>query len=240
MGKIFATTSGKGGVGKSTVAVGLAIAFCRLGNRVLLVDMDEGLRCLDLLLGVDDSAVYDLCDALNGNDPIEVAYECKEENLFLIPAPARRGQINPDSFREFSRRAESLFDIVIFDFPAGLDFSLYTCLPAKTLFLTVAVPDPVSVRDSAAVSNRLYESDIKSRLIINRFLPKKMFGRKNKNIDGIIDTASLRLLGIVPESEELNLLSFKNTISRRDKATKALLRIAERLLGDDVPLPKKI
>ena len=54
MGSIFGVTSGKGGVGKSTCSVGLAYAFSSLGDRVLLVDMDEGLRCLDLLLGVDE------------------------------------------------------------------------------------------------------------------------------------------------------------------------------------------
>lgn len=43
----------------------------------------------------------------------------------------------------------ALYDTVIFDFPAGMDFSLYGCLPKETLFLTVAVPDPVSVRDAA-------------------------------------------------------------------------------------------
>ena len=48
MGKIFATTSGKGGVGKSSTAVGLSLAFTRSGLSVLLVDMDEGLGCLDL------------------------------------------------------------------------------------------------------------------------------------------------------------------------------------------------
>lgn len=240
MGEIFAVTSGKGGVGKSTVAVGLATAFCRMNQKVLLVDMDEGLRCLDLLLDIDDSAVYDLCDALEGADPDDVAYECEEENLFLIPAPASIGKIDPEKLKIFAEKVLKLFDIVIFDFPAGLDFSLYTCLPAKTLFLTVAVPDPVSVRDAAAVSTRLYECELKSRLIINRFLAKKMVGKKTKNIDGIIDTTTLRLLGIVPESEELGMLSLKHKLSRKDNSAKAFLRIAKRLSGEDIPLPKKI
>ena len=64
MGKIFAITSGKGGVGKSTVSAGLSLALSSLGYKVLLVDMDEGLRCLDLMLGIDNQVVLDLSDIL--------------------------------------------------------------------------------------------------------------------------------------------------------------------------------
>ena len=60
MGTSIMITSGKGGTGKSTVSCGLALAFSKLNKSVLLVDMDEGLRCLDLLLGVDNNVVYDL------------------------------------------------------------------------------------------------------------------------------------------------------------------------------------
>ena len=74
MGKVFAVTFGKGGVGKSTVSIGLALAFCAKAKKVLLVDMDEGLRCLDLMLGVDKSTVFDLSDILLGKDIEDAVY----------------------------------------------------------------------------------------------------------------------------------------------------------------------
>ena len=242
MGRIIATTSGKGGVGKSTVAAGLGFAFALKGEKVLIVDMDEGLRCLDLILGVDDSAVLDLSDALNGADIEDVAYSCRHKNLFLVPAPANVGEIDPDKFEKFVRQVKSLYDIVIFDFPAGLDFTLYTKLPKTAVFMTVAVPDNVSVRDAAAVSFKLHNLGLSSRLIINRYRFKFMKKSKRKNIDGIIDSAGLRLLGIVPERQELNSLSLTHNIRKRGPAMKAFTRIANRLLEEDVPLPnpKKI
>ena len=66
MGKTYVVTSGKGGVGKSTVALNLAYALACDGRKVLLVDMDAGLRSLDLMLGAQNELVFDLSDVLDG------------------------------------------------------------------------------------------------------------------------------------------------------------------------------
>lgn len=239
MGKLLAVTSGKGGVGKSTFSVGLSYAFCKKGKRVLLVDMDEGLRCLDLMLGMDRLAVFDLADVLEGKDIEDAVYSCPNmEGLSLIPAPARPDSVEPQRFSEFALKVAELFDVVVFDFPAGIALELYKALPQETQFITVAVPDPVSVRDASAMGLRLAENGIKARLVINRYIYRQSIRFKHKNIDEMIDGASLRLIGVVPESEELGNLSLKHKLSRRSRATMAFLRIAARLEGEAVALPK--
>lgn len=239
MGRVLALTSGKGGVGKSTVSVGLGFAFCKKGKRVLLVDMDEGLGCLDLILGIDSTTVFDLSDILNGAAPDSAIYKVTEKDeLYLIPAPAKAGQIDLNAFSSLTEGLAQSFDVVIFDFPAGINIPLYSALPENSLFLTVAVPDPVSVRDAGTVSDALNEAELSAGLIINKFTAKQKGKYRFKNIDEIIDGAYLRLLGVVPESEALRLISLTHFIPKRSRPQKAFQRIASRIEGERLLLPK--
>ncbi|MDO4607920.1 MAG: AAA family ATPase [Clostridia bacterium] len=235
----LATTSGKGGTGKSTVSCGLSLAFAKMGKSVLLIDMDEGLRCLDILLGIDSNVIFDLSDILNGAPISKAIYTMPTNTLIsIIPAPSQPGSVTAEDLSVFAEKVKSLYDVVIFDFPAGLDFSLYSAIGDDAQFLSICNPDPVSVRDAAAVCAALPENKNAARLIINRFdatfINKKIYS----NIDDIIDSSGFRLLGLVPQSIDLMLLSINHNIKPRSRAFKACLRIAKRLCGDDIRLPK--
>ena len=237
MGEIFAITSGKGGVGKSTVSVGLSFAIEAQGYKVLLVDMDEGLRCLDLMLGIDEKIVLDLSDILQGREIDDAAYPIKE-NLFLIPAPLKMGMIDAFAFTGFVNEARKIFDIIIFDFPACIDFSLYDSLPKDTLFLTVAFPEAVTIRDAGIVSGLLSQKGFESRLIVNRYDYRLLKHRFYKNIDDIIDASQLQLIGVIPTSGELQLLSQGHPLKAKSRPMQAFTRISKRLQGEHILLPK--
>lgn len=241
MGLSLATTSGKGGTGKSTVSVGLAMAFAAMGKRVLLVDLDEGLRCLDLILGVDREVVLDLSDILAGCDIADATYSPSLfTGLDVIPAPMKLGEINRNKFAAFAKKVTRKYDVTIFDFPAGIDFSLYGLLDKRTTFLTVCNPDPVSVKAAGAVCRNLADKKITARLIINRFEASYMRSGIYSNVDDIIDLSGIRLMGLVPQSTDLALLSVNHKISKHCKAAKAFKRIAERLCGKDIKLPRRL
>ena len=89
MSHIKLVTSGKGGAGKSAVSVYTGAALARHGKRVLLLEMDAGLRGLDIALGVSDRAVFDLSDVLQGRcEPVKAIVECSYlKDLHLMPAP---------------------------------------------------------------------------------------------------------------------------------------------------------
>ncbi|NLA76530.1 MAG: septum site-determining protein MinD, partial [Clostridiales bacterium] len=88
MARKFVIASGKGGVGKSSVAAGLGNALASQGKRVLLIDTDTGLRSLDIILGVGERVVYDWGDVLAGNCELERAFLHSESGLCLLSAPS--------------------------------------------------------------------------------------------------------------------------------------------------------
>ncbi len=239
MGRMIAVTSGKGGTGKSTVATGLALAFAKMNLTVLLVDLDAGLRCLDLMLGIDTQVVLDLSDVLKGRPFPDALYPADEQGLIhLIPAPAQYEDPDTEALKTLLQTVRDQFDIILLDFPAGVDFKAYESLPASTQMITVCNPDPVSVRDAAVVCERLPKFRKTPLFILNKFSAEMIRSGIYENIDSIIDASGFRLLGIVPVDHDLLLLPVRHGLSKKSRGFKALTRIAYRLDEHSVPLPK--
>lgn len=239
MSLVLGIISGKGGTGKSTVSYGLGAAFSSLNKSVLIVDLDEGLRCIDLISGIEESVTNDLSDILNGNSLDTALYNSKfYKNIFIIPAPADTGSANYVNLSEFVKSVKDKFDVVIFDFPAGIDYDKLASLGADSHFIAVCNLDPVSVKDAAAIKSKLPLTDNEPRLIINRFNVEYIKDGVYGNIDDIIDKSGLRLLGIVSGSVELMTLSLTHKLNIKGKPFKSFLRIAKRITGEEVKLPK--
>ena len=92
MGKIIIIASGKGGTGKTTTTANLGAALAVRGNLTAVVDMDMGLRNLDVILGLESSIVYDISDVIEGICSLDEALvkDKRYENLYFVPAPQTR------------------------------------------------------------------------------------------------------------------------------------------------------
>jgi septum site-determining protein MinD len=240
MAKIIAVTGGKGGSGKSTCSIMLSLAFAKLGKQVLLVDMDAGMRCLDMLLRVSEDLFLDLSDAVKGRDLESCLLHPKKYPLVsLLCAPSEQGLFSAEDFSIFvSKLNKSHFDIIIFDLPAGSDRELYGALPPATEFLCIANPNPVSVRDGANIGLLLDDIGRKGYLVLNRFEPYFIKNPVFDSINDIIDETGLTLCGIIPESDKLGLAFLNGKFPQKGHAFRAFLRVAKRLLGQGVSLPK--
>lgn len=237
MSVTICTVSGKGGTGKSTVSSGLAIAASAKGKRVLMIDLDKGLRCLDTIFGIDDKIVFDLSDALTDNDIQKAVYPAANyQNLFIVPAPSKAEEIDFDLLSALVKGLQNNYDFIILDFPAGADFKAYSRFK-DALFLIVTGADDVSTKAAAAISSGL-DNNTNKRLIINRFDKDMITSGFYKNIDGVIDAALTRLIGIVPADGELLLLSRNHRLKPKGRALKAFDRILRRISGENIGLPK--
>lgn len=239
MGRIFATISGKGGTGKSTFSVGVATALSDYGQKVLVIDLDSGLRCLDILFGVEKDIVFDLGDVFEGNEVSDSVYDIPAlKGVQLIPAPQNAADFSAGNFCALLQGLSESYDVILLDFPAGIDTKLVSALSKQAEFITVCTPDPVSVRDAAAVCLLLENVGASARLVINRFDLECVKSGDCVNIDDAIDGTGMRLIGIVPQDNSLALLGMRNKIPKRSGASKAFHRIAQRMLGREVKLPK--
>ena len=117
-------TSGKGGTGKTSLTGGVASCLAALGHRVLCIDMDIGLRNLDLSLGLSDRALMDFTDVLEGRCSLERAAVAHPviRGLYLLTAPILLPvrPLSGQAMAQLVRQAKEDFDFVLMDYPAGL------------------------------------------------------------------------------------------------------------------------
>ena len=202
MAQIVSLISGKGGTGKTSLCAGIAACLARDGFRVLAIDLDVGLRNLDIALGMADEAALPFTAVMRGETPIEQATpHPSQSRLSLLTAPVRE-QIESIGLRPFGamlRQAKGKFDWILLDAPAGLGrgFQLATAFADEAIVVTLA--DPASQRDAARATELLLaRREIPVRMAVNRVSPK-LFTKMQSTVDDVMDLVGLPLLGLVPE-----------------------------------------
>lgn len=242
MGAITVITSGKGGVGKSTVTTGLGLALVSRGKRVLLIDGDAGLGCLDHMLGVTEQQAFDIADVVAGRvEPIKAVYPCPfAQGLFLLPAPVSEDDvISPDIMKQLISILARYYDHVLIDSPAGVGGGFLSAVASAQRALVVSTPDPVCIRNANKARILLEKAGIRQqRLVINRFSSNNFRTQGfYQDLDSVIDSAGIRLIAVIPEDTLLAAAASKAALAPRNSAgAMAFGRLAARLEGELVPL----
>ena len=240
MGIVITVTSGKGGTGKTSITAGVAACLSQMGRKVLCIDMDIGLRNLDIALGLNDRALMDFSDVALGFCPLNrAAVEHPTlKGLSLLTAPMHlSAALNVDNFGALLRTARALYDYILIDSPAGLGAGFQLAIAHADRVLVVATNDATSLRDAQRVVTEL--SHIKRvHLIMNRIQPQ-LLRRLRTTIDDAMNAAGLPLIGVVPEDVEVMLCANRGlplTTRGRKGAGQACWNIAQRLEGLSVPI----
>ena len=234
MAKRIVITSGKGGVGKTTITANLGNALADCGQRVVMVDMDFGLNNLDVVTGIENKIIYDMYDVILGRCRIKQALiqDKLKNNLYILPSANSlvNSEVTGQNIKLLLDKLNFLFDYVLIDCPAGIDIGFHRAISCAEQAIVVTTPSFSSLRDADKVIKILKSYKLNSvDLIINRLRGDLILGQKMMYPNDIEALLQSSLLGVLPE-EDIVFLSIGKKLPKRTDSSRAYKIIAENIL----------
>ncbi|MDD6483127.1 MAG: septum site-determining protein MinD [Clostridiales bacterium] len=244
MGKIVMVASGKGGTGKTTATANIGAALALRGHLTAVIDMDIGLRNLDVALGLESNIVYDVAEAIEGTCSLDdvLIKDTRFENLYFAASPQTRSSIdaNEERLREFWDNVRNRFEYCIVDAPAGISGGFSYVIDSADCAVIVTLPETASLRDGDRVISIMEQKGIEDiRMVINRVRPSMIERGIMMDADRCMDMLGVKMLGIVPDDEELIISNLRAELAisnPNSAAGRAFLNIAARLCGEEIPI----
>lgn len=210
MGRTIAIVSGKGGTGKTMFAANLGATLAKMGRQTILIDMDTGLRNLDLYLGLENKVVYDVNDVMNGLCRIRQAV-IKDKTFpglsFMAASPRRdEGQLTPLHVKVLCEKLAEKYDYVILDAAAGVDDGLDMVLGGADEAIIVMNPEISSKRDSELVTEILRSKGMQNiYYIINKINIKLINAGFAPSMEDVTRGIRNRVIGLIREDENIHI-----------------------------------
>lgn len=238
MGRVIMIASGKGGTGKSTMTVNLGMSLAFAGYHVLLMDMNTGLRTLDLYLGLENRALFDIGDVISGICGKENAILkfSANENLCLLPGSQKSAEdtLNKDTVCELIDGIRDEYDFILLDCPPGIGEVIDICNEVADEAIIVVNADYAALRDADALEDKLIRNGMYARSYIINGLSISLVEKEVALQSEVIDERMrCEMLGIV--LDDINIKASTNqgvpiTIKRDTYIAANFDKIAERLL----------
>jgi flagellar biosynthesis protein FlhG len=239
---VIAVTSGKGGVGKTNIAVNLAVSLARQGRKVVLFDGDLGLANIDIALGLRPT--YDIRHVLSGEKSLAEVLIDGPRGIRIVPATSGISQLTrldaqqrANIVNAFSELSHSV-DTLIVDTGAGIDASVQTfCSACQSIFVVIC-DEPSSITDAYALIKVLNkESGVKEFQLLANMVDsdaqgRALYGKLSRVASRFLDV-SLGYLGSIPRDSYLckavQQQSAVVELYPRSSSAKALQRLAEKI-----------
>lgn len=208
MARKIVLTSGKGGVGKTTITANLGANLAKLGFRVVLLDVDIGLNNLDVVMGVENQVVFDITDVIMGKCRARQALVQDKAipSLYILPSSHsyNRTKILGEHIKNVVDLLDSSFDYILIDCPAGVEAGFHRAVFSANEAIIVVTPHLSSIRDADKVLGLLREYNLQDvGLVINRMRGDLLLNGELMNIESIVRALNIPLLGVIPEDDAI-------------------------------------
>ncbi len=244
MSKVIAVTSGKGGTGKTSICSGIGYSLAKQGDRTLIIELDFGLRCIDIIFNLQNKIRYDLGNVLAGECDIldAVTQTPMASNLSVVCAPENPFTVvTAQQIQNICSNIRQYFDYIIIDTGAGINSHVFDIVQQSDLILVVTTPDPICIRDARMMSDAFYtKGNQRQRLIINKVSKLAMDSMLVRDLDETIDTIGVQLIGVIPEDYQLVAATGTGQpIPYGAPSLTAFDAISRRIKNENVPLTIK-
>lgn len=241
MCEVIVVTSGKGGVGKTTTSANIGTGLASLGNRVVMIDTDIGLRNLDVVLGLENRIVYNLIDVIEGNCRYKQALikARNYNNLYLLPCAQTRDKtaVSPEQIIKLIDEIRDEYDYIIIDCPAGIEQGFKNAIAAADRAVIVTTPEVSAIRDADRIIGLLEAYGIeKQHLIINRIRYDMVKKGNMMSVDDVVDILAVDLLGVIADDEDIVISTNKGepVVCSNTKSGHAYMNICRKIVDDSL------
>ncbi len=222
MARKIVITSGKGGVGKTTITANLGVQLAKKGYRVIVCDLDFGLNNVDVVLGTENLALYDVVDAVEGRCRPKQALIRHPRYASLYTLASNRisdRYVSPQAVRLILDSLGSPFDVILIDSPSGSAEGFHRAVSCAEEALLVTTPHISAMRDADKVAGMLKSYRLLNvGLIVNLVRGDMLKRGEVLSPEAISEMLKLPLLAIVPEEDRI----FLDNVTEKSRAFKWL------------------
>lgn len=251
--RVITVTSGKGGVGKSSISVNLAISLAMEGKRVIVMDVDFGLANIEVMLGIRPE--YNLADMMFGGKTLQEVITRGPEGIGFISGGSGIQELTSLTREQIVNltmhlsELDELADVIIIDTGAGIADAVLEFVTASTEVLLVVTPEPTSITDAYALLKTLNRKadfsaeNMSIKVVANRATTgnagKELFEKMSVVVAKFLKF-NLEYLGDIPQDDQVSkaIIRQKPIVlsAPNSEAGKAMRMIAKKLNGSRVPV----